>query len=368
MKIGYQAIRPPCYCVISSNGCTTNLNETDFRTWIPKLVLGHFFNTRTAAATLHSTMMIIEFSSAERRRHTCTTICHIGSLKPENKGYLLDQETIRNYVTSCQPKPSVFLQMEKRWELPPETYPMAVNTEIHQNTWHWNFKKKRQDVDSMNILNFRLTSDSIKTRSTALIGRSQVEIGTTWSAVQAPKGYHTLGGSRPVLMIFISKDWNTNLVKKKFAQTLGTLTGGMFIAAYSGSNVFNQASASVDVEVLFFAWLKVLNELQAQLKKQTNSADDDSNNEILKMQLLRIVFHGWKSDPKCINDPFENDHENDIFASCKDWSSACTQNHTLTMDFVHTKSKNRVFTTVKGPAGKPYRYGTSTESLLGFRV
>lgn len=144
MEIGYQAIRPPCYCVISSNGCTTKLNETDFRTWIPKLVLGHFFNTRTAAATLNSTMMIIEFSSAEPRRHNCTTICHIGSLKPENKGHLLDQETIRNYVTSCQPKPSVFLQIMKRWELPPETetYPMAVNTEIHNNTWHWNFKKK----------------------------------------------------------------------------------------------------------------------------------------------------------------------------------------------------------------------------------
>lgn len=169
----------------------------------------------------------------------------------------------------------------------------------------------------MNILNFRLTYESIKTRLTALVGRSQVEIGTTWSAVRAPKGYHTLGGSRPVLMIFISKDLNTNLVKKQFAQTLGKLTGGMFIAADSGSNVFNQASASVDVEILFYAWLKVLNELQAQLQKQTNSADDDSNNEILKMQLLRIVFHGWKSDPKCINDPFENDHENDIFASCK---------------------------------------------------
>ena len=31
---------------------------------------------------------------------------------------------------------------------------------------------------------------------------------------------------------------------------------------------------------------------------------------------------------------------------------------------VHTESEDRVFSTVNGPAGKPYRYGTSTESLV----
>ena len=162
MAVGYQATRPPCYCVISSNGCTTNLKETDFRTWMPKRVIGHFFKTRTAAATLHSTMMIIQFTSAERRKHTCTTICHIGSLKPEHKGYLLDQETIRNYVTACEPKPSVFLQLENRWKLPPDSVPFVANTEIHQNpSFSQFFNKTRQDIDSMTILNFKLTYESI---------------------------------------------------------------------------------------------------------------------------------------------------------------------------------------------------------------
>jgi hypothetical protein len=103
-------------------------------------------------------------------------------------------------------------------------------------------------------------------------------------------------------------------VKKRFAQQLGKDTGGMFIPADSGSNVFKQSHASVDVTVLFNAWLKVVNDIQG-------NEEDDVDVQISKMKLLRIVFHGWKSEPKCIEDPFDQgdrEEENDMYQSCKD--------------------------------------------------
>jgi hypothetical protein len=197
--------------------------------------------------------------------------------------------------------------------LPPAEHPVAVNTEILPNPWSVDlFKMTRPDVDSLTINNFKLTSNSIKTRLTALIGRSQVDVGTTWSAVRNPKGYHTICGPRPVLLIYISTNLNANHVKKKFAQQLGKDTGGMFIPADSGSNVFKQSHASIDVIVLFNAWLKVVNDIQGR-------DEDDVDNQISKMKLLRIIFHAWKSDPTCIVDPFDQDEqedENDMYQSC----------------------------------------------------
>jgi len=315
MTLGYEGKRPPCFCVIDSNGRATDLCKTDFKTWIPKKVLSHLFKTRTTTATLQSTILIVllQCASSVRRRHTCATLCCIGSITQENKAHLLKTEAVRNYVAGCNPKPSVFLQLENRWKLPPAAHPVAVNTEILPNMWSVDlFKMTRPDVDSLNINNFKLTSDSIKTRLTALIGRSQVDVGTTWSAVRNPKGYHTICGPRPVLLIYISTNLNANHVKKKFAQQLGKDTGGMFIPADSGSNVFKQSHASIDVIVLFNAWLKVVNDIQGR-------DEDDVDNQISKMKLLRIIFHAWKSDPTCIVDPFDQDQqeeENDMYKSC----------------------------------------------------
>ncbi len=319
MAVGYEATRPPCYCVISSHGCTLNLRDTDFRQWVPKRVIGHFFKNRTAAATLQSLMLIIQFHSTESRKHTCTTICHIGNLKTEHKGYLLDQKTIRDYVKDCEPKPSVFLQLVNRWKLPPDSVPFVANTEIHQNpSFSQFFNKTRQDIDSLSILNFKLTYESIDSRLISLMGgKPQVDVGTTWSAVRPPTGYYTISGPRPVLMIYISKHLNPKLVKKTFARRLSKLNGIHFTPAESGTNVFKQSSASVDVKVLFNTWLKVVDKLQARQK--TVVEDNECDDSISKMKLLRIIYHGWKSDPKCIVDPFEidNDNDNDTYEYCK---------------------------------------------------
>ena len=91
MTLGYEGKRPPCFCVIDSNGRATHLSETDFKTWIPKKVLSHLFKTRTTTATLQSTILIVllQCASSVRRRHTCATLCCIGSLTQENKAHLL---------------------------------------------------------------------------------------------------------------------------------------------------------------------------------------------------------------------------------------------------------------------------------------
>jgi hypothetical protein len=148
--LGYEEIRPPCFCVIDSNGRATDLCKTDFKTWIPKNIIGHLFKTRKSTATFQSTILIVmlQCASAVRRRHTCTTLCCVGSLTQENKALLLKNEPFRKYVASCNPKPSVFLQLENRWKLPPAAHPVAVNTEILQKPWSVElFKMTRPDVD-----------------------------------------------------------------------------------------------------------------------------------------------------------------------------------------------------------------------------
>jgi len=53
--------------------------------------------------------------------------------------------------------------------------------------------------------------------------------------------------------------------------------------------------------------------INLQARRKT-VADDEYGDPISKMKLLRIIFHGWKSEPNCIVDPFEidNDNDNDI--------------------------------------------------------
>ena len=113
-------------------------------------------------------------------------------------------------------------------------------------------------------------------------------------------------------MIYIGTTLNSKYVKQKFAKKLGIFTGRIFVSADSGTNVFKQSHASIDVEVLFNAWLEVVNDLQGR------GQDDDD--EISKMKLLRIIFHGWKSDPKYINDPFDQEDESDMdmYKLCKE--------------------------------------------------
>jgi hypothetical protein len=106
-------------------------------------------------------------------------------------------------------------------------------------------------------------------------------------------------------MVYISEHLKINGIKKKFAISLGKRTGMRFKAADKGTNMFKQSAASIDVEVLFTVWLNLV----ADLKRS-----DRANNDIEKMERVRIVFHGWKSDPECIKDPFDDPN---FYADCK---------------------------------------------------
>ena len=313
MKFGFRKRRPPCYCVITNKGIATMLHETNFMTWIPTKVSGYLFGTRTP--TLKSLMLVITFVCAEKIRHNSTSLCLMGSLTGQQKAFLLEQQVIRDYVTTTRPQPSVFLQLEKRWALPVESFPVAVDTEIFECPWSSDlFKKKQPDVDSLTITNFQLTHEAIYSRLTALIGRAQIDIGTTWSSVRAPKGFHTICGPRPVLMVYISEHLGINQIKKKFAISLGQRTGMRFKAADKGTNMFKQSAASIDVAVLFTVWLDLI----ADLKRNGHN-----NTNIEKMERVRIVFHGWKSDPEFINNPFENPQfYADCKADCDDFTAA----------------------------------------------
>ena len=41
---GYEKLRPPCLCIINSEGMTTPTWNADWKTWIPKKVIGHIFS------------------------------------------------------------------------------------------------------------------------------------------------------------------------------------------------------------------------------------------------------------------------------------------------------------------------------------
>jgi hypothetical protein len=97
-------------------------------------------------------------------------------------------------------------------------------------------------------------------------------------------------------------------MKKMLASILGNLTNASYTAADSGDNVFRQSPASVDVKVLFRAWLNVAKEFG-----RVNETVHE------KMKLLNIVFHGWKSHPENIIDPFQDSR---LYNTCK---SQCSE-------------------------------------------
>ena len=305
---GFRGWRPPCYCVIDSDGTAQLLKDSNFKTWVPKTIRHHLFEGR-AARTFQDIILVVDFAPIHSLRHCSTTLCHIRSLSQENRDSLLQQEEFKQFVAATKPQPPVFFALEKRWKMPEASYPLAVNTENFTRPWtdkvNARFKKTRQDVDSLTIRNFQLSDTSIRERLPALIGRNRLEIGSTWSAVRAPVGFHTICGPRPVVMVYICDHLNPNAAKKMFAKQLGDMTRSCFIPADSGTNMFRQSNASVDVEVLFTAWLHVVRHLQQ------NGPDTD----ISKMERLSIVFHGLKSDPELIEDAFKEGRN--MYSLCK---------------------------------------------------
>ena len=295
MTSGFRKRRPPCYCVIDHNGIATRLHETDFKSWIPRHVIGHLFDTRLPS--FKGLILVIKFAVAGQVKVTSTALCHMWSLKHQDKAFLLEQEIFRNYVTT-RPEPGlqVFLELEKRWALPEESFPIATNTDLFGCPWSSErFIKKNPDIDSMTIDNFQLTTESINNRLTALTKNEQISVGTVWSSVKAPKYYHKVCGNNPTILVYISKHLDANRIKRDFAKKLGQCVGGHFVPATQGTNMFKQSSVSADVIPLFTVWLALVQDLK-------HSGHDDT--DILQMERVRIVFHGWKSNPKNIIDPF----------------------------------------------------------------
>ena len=107
---------------------------------------------------------------------------------------------------------------------------------------------------------------------------------------------------------------NANDIKKMFAKKLGDMTRSCFFPADSGTNMFQGSTASVDVITLFTAWLQVVEQLK-------HNGQDDT--DISKMELLSIVFHGWKSDPRLIDDAFKLEGMySDCKADCDEFTAA----------------------------------------------
>jgi hypothetical protein len=218
------------------------------------------------------------------------------------------------------------------------------------------FKKGTPDVDSLTIKNFKLTEDSINTILISLVGRPQVDIGTTFTNVRPAKGYHILCGPRPVLMVYCNP-LHASAMKKSLARILGNLTNASYTAADSGYNVFRQSPASVDVKVLFKAWLNVANEF-------------GSVNETVheKMKLLNIVFHGWKSNPENVIDPFQDGR---LYNTCKSQCSEfevtydIAQRYEVSQIGANTEDTKMVKAAVFGIAKNIPGFSSRTWSMFG---
>jgi hypothetical protein len=164
----------------------------------------------------------------------------------------------------------------------------------------------------LDIKNFYLSTQSIQNELPELLQRRQVEIGTGWSAVNPPKGFCIICGPRPSLIVYMG-GFNMNAVRQEFATKLKQSTGKHFTTAKKGKNIFQQSTASVDVTVLLQAWLDTVGILQQKVP--------DNYAEIQKMKLLRIIYHGWKSQPKEIDQFPQTDEDNsseDLWNRCMD--------------------------------------------------
>ena len=304
--IGYETLRSPCFCIINSEGIATPTWNADLKTWIPKEVIGHVFSRETAA-TLKGTTFIIIYQHVTLK-HKSTSLCQLGKLGEENRACFLQHDVVKVYVKSVIPQPASFAQLQKQWNAQKTTYPVVINSQIFQNPWRSDLVKKwTPDVDSLTIKNFKLTEDSIDTLLIPLVGRPQVDVGTTFTKVRPEKGYHILCGPRPVMMVYCNP-LHAVAMKKRLVSTLGNLTNASYTSADSGYNVFRQSPASVDVKVLFKAWLKVASEFGCENERVHE-----------KMKLLNIVFHGWKSNPENIIDPFQDGR---LYNTCK---SECSE-------------------------------------------
>ena len=280
----------------------------------------HFQDGRRASANVQDLIFVIEFRRKGASQHHIKALCHIGSLESHIQSQLLKTKEIQEYVANFPGfKPPAFCELQNQWQKPPQPYPnISLNTAEIEQDWNRAFGERKEDIDSLDIKNFYLSRQSIQNELPELLQRRQVEIGTGWSAVNPPKGFCIICGPRPSLIVYMG-GFNINAVRQEFANKLKQSTGKHFTTAKKGKNIFQQSSASVDVTVLLQAWLDTVGILQQRF--QENSA------EIQKMRLLRIIYHGWKSQPGEIDQFPQAEDEDD---SSEDLWERCMQgNHSI---------------------------------------
>lgn len=314
---GFKNRRPPCKCLINTKGIAVEIQGTalDLNIWKPSSVLQHYQQGRRASsAKIQDLIFVIEFVRKGRWQERIKALCHIGSLETSTQSQLLKTKEIQEYVANFPGfKPPAFCELQNQWQKPPQPYPnISLNTAEIEQDWNRAFGERKEDIDSLDIKNFYLSSQSIKYELPELLQRKQVEIGTGWSAVNPPTGFCIICGPRPSLIVYMG-GFNINAVRQEFAKNLKQFTSKHFTTAMKGKNIFQQSAASVDVTELLQAWLTTVENLQQKVP--------DNDAEIQKMKLLRIIFHGWKSQPGEIDqfpqadDEDDNDDE-DLFDRC----------------------------------------------------
>ena len=130
-KSGYFSLRPPCFCIINSEGMATPTWNTDCKEWIPKEVTGHVFSRKTAA-TLKGTTFVIIYQHATLT-HKSTSLCQLGKLTEENRACFLQHDIVKDYVKSATPQPALFAQLQKQWSTQEIPYPVVMHSQIFQN-------------------------------------------------------------------------------------------------------------------------------------------------------------------------------------------------------------------------------------------
>jgi hypothetical protein len=282
--------------------------------WKPWSVREHYQHGRRASANVQDLIFVIEFRRKGASQQHIKALCHIGSLESHIQSQLLKTKEIQEYVANFPgSKPPAFCALQSQWQKPPQPYPkLSLNTAELEQEWSEKFSEKTEDIDSLDIKNFYLTTQSINEELPELVQTRQIDIGTGWSAVNPPKGYCIICGPRPSLIVYMG-GFNMNAVRQEFATKLKQSTGKHFTTAKKGKSIFQQSSVSVDVTDLLQAWLTTVGNLKQKCP------DDDA--EIEKMKLLRIIYHGWKSQPKEIDQFPQTDEDNsseDLWNRCMD--------------------------------------------------
>jgi hypothetical protein len=287
--------------VINENGRAVairivDVNEMDiFDQWNVRQVIGHFLDRKASASAKHI-IFIIRFSHKTIPGIECTTLCEVGAFNTVSKTKLIEQQLVRDYVKTYQPKPAAFGHLEKRWNTPAVPHPpISLNTKCLDDRWADIFSKTRPDVDSLEIKSFRLTEKSIANQLITFVPR-QVDVGTVWSSVKPPPRCSLLCGPRPTIMVYLGifQSASAHDIRVLYADRLRTRTNRYFHPAVKeGSSMFSTSKGSIDVTILMEEWLGVVETLGHENRK--NNPVEQS--ELEKMKLAHIIYHGWKSDP-----------------------------------------------------------------------